>query len=224
MSGILFGLSAASNLVTAAPAVGLFLAAKDGRDRDAFLFSALGCYAAINFPFFVVNPSLWISFWQFHSAWHIEGSWMLVFLPLFSPLRHYLFPILLLSLYAVIAWVSVKRTKDAVTLSWLSTFAFLFSTYVFTPQMNLILLPFFATAPIVKRYWEFLAFDIVNAVFLVTGYPEPLTIFGAHLDLLSYLPPIAWFAIARSIWLGKMLVFDGLAPLINWTRRTRFRN
>jgi len=224
ISGILFGLSAASNLVTAAPAMGLLLAAKDGRDRDAFLFSALACYGAINLPFFVVNPSLWLSFWQFHSSWHIEGSWMLAFLPLFSPLRHYIFPVLLLSLYAVITWVSLKKTKDAVTLSWLSTFAFLFSTYVFTPQMNLMLLPFFATAPIVKRYWEFLAFDVINSVFLVTGYPEPILIFGVHLDVLSYLPPIIWFGIARSIWLGKMLVFDGFSPFINWRRWIRLRN
>lgn len=224
MSGILFGLSAASNLVTAAPAMGLLFAAKDGRDRDVFLLSAIACYSAINLPFFLVNPSLWISFWQFHSGWHIEGSWMLLFLPLFSPLRHYIFPLLLLALYAAIAWVSVKNTKDAVTLSWLSTFAFLFSTYVFTPQMNLILLPLFATAPIVKRYWEFLAFDIVNSVFLVTGYPEPVSIFGLHFDVLSYLPPIAWFAIARSIWLGKMLVLDGFSPFINWRRWIRRKN
>jgi hypothetical protein len=224
MSGILFGLSAASNLVTAAPAMGLFLAANGRRDRAVFLVSALACYSAINLPFIFVNPSLWLSFWQFHANWYIEGSWMLVFLPIFSPLRHYIFPALLLSLYAVIAWISFKKTKDAVTLSWLSTFAFLFSTYVFTPQMNLMLLPFFATTPIVKRYWEFLAFDAINSVFLITGYPQTLFIFGIHFDLLSYLPPIIWFAIARSIWLGKMLIFDGLLPLINWRHRIRLKN
>jgi hypothetical protein len=218
MSGILFGLSAASNLVTAAPAMGLFLAAKGGRDRAVFLVSAFACYGAINLPFVVVNPSLWLSFWQFHANWYIEGSWMLAFLPIFSPLRHYIFPALLLSLYAIITWISLKKTKDAVTLSWLSTFAFLFSTYVFTPQMNLMLLPFFATTRIVRRYWEFLAFDAINSVFLVTGYPQTLFIFGIHFDLLSYLPPIIWFAIARSIWLGKMLIFDGFSAFINWRR------
>jgi hypothetical protein len=222
-SGILFGLSAASSLVTAAPAVGLFLAAEGRRDKADFLFSAAACYAAINLPFVVVNPSLWFSFWQFHANWYIEGSWMLAFLPIFSPLRHYIFPALLLSLYAVITWISVKKTKDAVTLSWLSTFAFLFSTYVFTPQMNLMLLPFFATAPIVRRYWEFLAFDAINSVFLITSYPQTLSIFGVHFDLISYLPPIIWFAIARSIWLGKMLIFDGFSQFVSWRPRIRLR-
>jgi hypothetical protein len=224
MSGILFGLSAASNLVTAAPALGLFLAANGRRDRADFLFSAVACYCAINLPFIVVNPSLWFSFWQFHASWYIEGSWMLAFLPIFSPLRHYVFPAMLLSLYAVITWISLKKTKDAVTLAWLSTFAFLFSTYVFTPQMNLMLLPFFAATPIVRRYWEFLAFDVINSLFLVWGYLQTLSIFGIHLDVVTYLPPLGWFEIARSVWLGKMLIFDGFSAFISWRLRIRLKN
>jgi len=217
-SGFLFGLSAASNLVTAVPALGLFLAAKGGRERAVFLVSALACYGAINLPFFVVNPPLWLHFWQFHADWYVEGSWMLLFLSYYSPFRHYIFPALLLSLYAVITWISLKKTDEAVTLSWLGTFAFLFSTYVFTPQMNLMLLPFFATAPVVKRYWEFLAFDSINIVFLLTGNLQSVYFFGAHLDLASYVPPAGWFAIARSLWLGKMLVFDGLWPSVRLRR------
>jgi hypothetical protein len=224
MSGILFGLSAASNLVTAAPALGLFLAANGRRDRADFLFSALACYCAINLPFVVVNPSLWFSFWQFHANWYIEGSWMLVFLQIFSPLRHYVFPALFLSLYAIITWISLKKTKDAVTLAWLSTFAFLFSTYVFTPQMNLMLLPLFAATPIVRRYWEFLAFDLINSLFLVWSYLQTLSIFGLHLDVVAYLPPLGWFEIARSVWLGKMLIFDGLSMFISWRFRIRLKN
>lgn len=226
MSGILFGLSAASNLVTAAPAMGIFLSVKGVRDRAVFLVSALACYGAINLPFIVANPSLWLSFWQFHTNWYIEGSWMLAFLPSFSPLRHYIFPALLLSLYAVISWISLKKTKDAVTLSWLGTFAFLLSTYVFTPQMNLILLPFFAVTPVVKRYWEFIAFDIINSLFIVLGFSQILLIFGVtyQFDVASYLAPVRWLAIVRSIWLGKMLFFDGLLPVINRTRRIRLGN
>ncbi|MDV3278534.1 MAG: hypothetical protein LYZ69_08770 [Nitrososphaerales archaeon] len=226
MSGILFGLSAASNLVTATPAMGMFLAAKGLRDRAVFLVSALACYGAINLPFIVVNPSLWLSFWQFHANWYIEGSWMLAFLPSLSPLRHYIFPALLLSLYAAISWISLKKAKDAVTLSWLSTFAFLFSTYVFTPQMNLMLLPFFVITPIIKRYWEFLAFDAINSLFVVLGFSQFLLIFGItyQFDVVSYLAPVRWLAIARSIWLGKMLLFDSLLLVINWTRRIRLNN
>ncbi|HVP22598.1 MAG TPA: hypothetical protein VMS77_01650 [Conexivisphaerales archaeon] len=221
MSGVLFGLSAASNLVTAAPAMGLFLAAKGLRNRAVFVVSAIACYGATNLPFIIGNPSLWLSFWQYHAGWYIEGSWMLAFLSSLSSLRHYIFPALLLSLYAALSWIAVRKSKDAVTLSWLSTFAFLFSTYVFTPQMNLILLPFFAIAPIVKRYWEFLAFDLVNSLFVILAFSQPLLIFGVtyQFDVVSYLAPVRWLAIVRSIWLGKMLVVDGFMPLVNWRSR-----
>ena len=220
-SGILLGLSASSNLVTAAPAMGMFLAAGGMRNKAAFLVSALACYSAINLPFVAVNSSLWVMFWQFHTNWYIEGSWMLAFLTSESPLRHYVFPALLLSLFAVVSWVSLKRTKDAVTLSWLTTFAFLFSTYVFTPQMNLMLLPFFAITPIVKRYWEFLAFDVINSLFVVMGFSQILLVFGLtyQFDVVSYLAPVRWLAIVRSIWLGKMILFDGLLPAVDRTSR-----
>jgi len=215
-SGVLFGLSAAANLITAAPALGLVLAARHWRDRSGFMLTAALAYGAINLPFVGLNPSLWLSFWSFHSNWYIEGSWMLAFLSSFSPLRHYIFPVLLLLLFAAIAAVTLrKEQRDPLTLSWLATFAVLFSTYVFTPQMNLIILPFFALVPIAKRYWEFLAFDVINTLFIVLGFSQILLPFGItyHFDVSSYLAPVRWLAIIRSIWLGKFLVFDGLIPL-----------
>jgi hypothetical protein len=191
----------------------LLLAAKGPRERALFFVSTVACYAAINLPFIIAKPSLWFSFWQFHADWYIEGSWMLAFLPDFSPLRHYIFPALLLSLYAAISWISAKKTKDAVTLAWLSTFAFLFSTYVFTPQMNLILLPLFAVTPIVKRYWEFLAFEMINLMFVFPGFPQLLFSFGVP-------DPYRWLVVVRSVWLGKILVFDGLLPFVARRRGT----
>jgi hypothetical protein len=215
-SGILMGLSAASNLVTAAPALGLILAAKNRRDRIAFAMSGAICFGALNLPFIVVNPSMWLSFWKFHTNWYIEGSWMLAFLPSLSPLRHYIFPAMLLLLYGAIAALSVRtKRREPLTLSWMTTFAFLFSTYVFTPQMNIMLLPFFTLLPIVKRFWEFLAFDIINTLFVILGFSQILLVFGLtyNFDVTTFTAPVRWLAIIRSIWLGKMLVFDGLLPL-----------
>jgi len=216
-SGFLMGLSAASNLVTAVPALGMVLVIKNRWDLIGFVCSAVLCYGAINAPFIQVNPSLWISFWQYQTNWYIEGSWMLAFLPGLSPLRHYIFPILFVLLYAAIVWLSCRaQVSGVITLSWMTTFAFLFSTYVFTPQMQLILLPFFAIVPIVKRYWEFLAFDIINSLFLILAFSEILLPFGVTYssNVSGYLDPLRWLSIIRSLWLGKMLIFDGMLPLM----------
>ncbi|MGA2664224.1 MAG: hypothetical protein ABSF83_04705 [Nitrososphaerales archaeon] len=214
-SGFLLGLSAASNLVTAVPALGMLMSLRDRRDAVAFVLAALGCFLAINAPFFAVNPGLWLSFWRYESSWYIEGSWMLALLGSYSPLRHYIFPISFVLLCALIFWLSRRRgLTDVVSLTWLTTFAFFASTYVFTPQMQLVLLPFFVLTPIAKRYWEFLAFDILNSLFIVLAFSEVLLPFGISYSfgVSAYGDPVRWLAIVRSLWVVKFLAVDGLLP------------
>jgi hypothetical protein len=216
-SGVLYGLSAASNTVTAAPAIGLLFSLRSVKEALIFAGSAGLTFLAINAPFVIISPKLWISYWQFQSSWYIEGSWMLAFLSLWSPLRHIIFPALAVTLLGAILVLSrTKRARDPLTLAWLSTFALLFSSYVFTPQMNLILLPFFALVPIAKRYWEFLAFDILTAAIIVVGFSQPLQVVGItySIDQFSYFSPVQWLAIIRSVWLGKFLLWDGLRKAI----------
>ena len=225
MSGAIFGLSAGANLVTAAPALGLLAMARDWDERLRFGGAVISSYLLVNLPFIILNRSLWLSFWNYERTWYIEGSWMLAFLNNESPLRHYIFPLTFAGLAGVIL-VSLSRDRKqattrrdrarlAVRASWLFTFAYLFSTYVFTPQMNLIVLPFFAVVPIARRYWEFLAFDVVNALVIVWGFSEPLLAFGINLPAPVqfgpvWVSPIQALAVLRSLWVGKFLIYDGL--------------
>ena len=216
-SSVLYGLSAASNMVTAAPAIGLLLSLRSAKEALKFAGGIGLAFLAINAPFVIINSKLWVSYWQFQSGWYIEGSWMLAFLSLWSPLRHLVFPATAVILLGAILLLSrIKRARDPLMLAWLSTFALLFSTYVFTPQMNLILLPFFALVPIAKRYWEFLAFDILTAAIIVVGFSQPLQAVGItySIDQFSYFSPVQWMAIIRSVWLGKFLLWDGLRKVI----------
>ena len=95
-------------------------------------------------------------------------------------------------------------------------FAFLFSTYVCTPQMNLALLPFFVLLPaLTKRYTEFLAFEIVNALVIVWGFSAPLAFLGINIYMpAQYRPiwvsPVQFLAVLRSLWIGKFVIVDGL--------------
>lgn len=116
------------------------------------------------------------------------------------------------------------RAKLIVTSSWLFTFAFLFSTYVFTPQMNMILLPFFVIAPITKRYWEFLAFDIVNSLVIVYGFSQPLLAFGINVPFPVqfgpvWVSPVQALAVIRSFWVGKFLLYDGLIKMHSFPKK-----
>jgi hypothetical protein len=224
-SGVLFGVSAGSNLVTAAPALGLLVTAEKWRERVIFAFAVLATYLVINLPFIAANRALWLSFWSYQAGWYIEGSWMLAFLTNESPLRHYIFPALFVALFAAVLVAYLKQRKQAVTarqkamlavkVSLLLTLAYLFSTYVFTPQLNLLLLPFFVFAPISRRYWEFLAFESVNALVILWGFSQPLLVFGINIPTpvlfaSVWVSPIQALAVLRSLWVGKFLIYDGL--------------
>ena len=218
VSGVLLGLSAASNLVTALPAIGMTLSSKGLREQAKFVAGGLASYGLVNAPFVLLNPSLWFSPWQYAYNWYIEGSWMLAFLNLYSPLRHPLSTATFVLEVALILWTIGKTgIRDTVKLSWIFTFAFLFSTYIFTPQMNMILLPFFVFAPIAKQYVEFLVFDLVNALVIVLGYSQALFVFG-----ISYAFPgslILYMVIVRSLWMGKFTIFDGVWRMLREGRR-----
>ena len=227
-SGILFGLSAASNLVTAAPAIGVLFMLRSWKDRLVLVAVALATYGAINLPFMIANPTLWFRAWDYYYTWYIEGSWLILFTypNIFSPLRHtvpfVVFGVLSLAILAKV-WKEVNAAKlldrhavasEMIRIAWLFTFAYLFSTYIFTPQMNMILLPFFALAPITRRYWEFLVFDTVNSLVIVLGYSMTLPyLFGINHAFSNAGPTtiIPMLVIIRSLWVGKFVIVDGLA-------------
>src|SRR5439155_13532505 len=64
-SGVLLGLSAVSNLVTALPAIGMILSSKGLREQAKFVAGGLASYGVVNAPFVLLNPSLWLSPWQY---------------------------------------------------------------------------------------------------------------------------------------------------------------
>lgn len=212
-AGALMGLSAASNLVTAAPAVGLLLSERRFKDALRLSGAAGAVYGAINIPVFLLNPSNWVAFWTYQSNWYVEGSWMEIFLNIFSPLRHTVSVSVFVILFSLVLLVRFRlKERDPVRLGFLTLFAFVSSTYVYTPQMNVMLLPFYVILLIPSSYFEFLAFDLLNAGVIVVGFSQVLLPLGItyHVVQFGLDSPVQWMAIIRSLWLGKLFVYDGL--------------
>ena len=247
-SGALFGLSAASNLITAVPALGILsFGAGSWKERMKFGAGMFGAILAVYVPLIFINsfphsymdashnivqysfvfPNLNVvsDFLAYEHNWYIEGSWMLALFTNTSPIRYYLFPSLFIALSAALIWrgawmrknitSNLDRARMTVTMCSLFTFAFLFSTYVCTPQMNLVLLPFFVLLPTAKYYPEFLAFEVVNALIIVWGFSAPLLFLGITIPTPVqfgpiWVSPIQFLAVLRSLWIGKFLIIDGL--------------
>ncbi len=222
VGGLLLGLSAVTGLVTAAPALGLFLSESRPKSALGFLGVAGATYALPNLAIYLINPTNWLAFWQYQYSWYIEGSWMLALLNNVSPLRHVI-PLALfsfLTLGILVVRFKFKR-DDPLTLAFLSTFAFVFSTYVYTPQMNVLLLPFFVLLPVSSFYLEFLTFDILNSAIIVVGFSQVLQPIGITYQVAAFGPYsiVQWFGIVRSFWVGKFLIYNGLYK--NWKEKEK---
>jgi hypothetical protein len=248
-SGLLFGISAASNLITAVPALGILsFGTTSWRERVRFVSlmgaALLAVYVpviilnsfphsylnaqqvVVQYPFTFPNMNVITDFLRYEQNWYAEGSWMLAFFTNTSPLRHYIFPSLFVMLSALIMYkgfniqksaiTELDRAKLVVSASSMFMFAFLFSSYVCTPQMNLVLLPFFVLLPgMSKSYPEFIGFEIVNSLVIVWGFSAPLAFIGISLPAVAqfgpiWASPIQFLAVLRSLWIGKLLIADGL--------------
>ena len=247
VSGVLLGISAATNLVTAMPALGMILAVKDRREAVKFTVGALTAFTVIYIPVIVLNsfphsytnashdivnysfqfPNINVitDFLSYQESWYAEGSWMLAFMNSYNAARHILFPVVFVVLSGAVIFKGLRIRKivsnDAtrwanyvVFMASLFSFAWLFSSYVSTPQTNVMLLPFFALLPMTKYYPEFLVFDTANSLIDVWGFSQPLLVLGITLHPVMfgtpYQSPIQALEVIKSLWIGKFLIYDGL--------------
>ncbi len=228
ISGALLGISAAANLITAIPAMGMLFALKSRREVAQFVVGGAVAFGAIYLPIYTMNPNFIPQFLTYEKNWYAEGSWMLAFFSSGSPIRHYLFPATFVLVSACIIYKGLKIRKKlvgtgeaiqdwgnyTVFMSALFSLAWLFSSYISTPQTNLMLLPFFALLPMTKYYPEFLVFDTATSLIDVWGFSQPLLFLGITLSPVMfgspYHSPIQALEVIRSLWIGKFLIYDGL--------------
>jgi hypothetical protein len=228
-TGVLFGVSAASNFVTAVPALGLFIHSRTMKERALLAGAALGTYGAINAPFFFLNRGLWLQSFHFVYTWNIENSWMqAILINLYSPYRHVIPPIVFGGFILEMLWLRYRRkTDDPLVFAFLAMFGYTFATYIYPPQLNLMLLPFFVLLPVTNSYREFLAFDVLNALIIILGFSEVLLAFGIsysgffrHGESINYMSVVFWIEAVRSLWQGKFALFNAIPglPSLRWRK------
>lgn len=203
---------AASNLITAIPSVAMLITHGDFRRRMQFLILGLATYFIVNLPALVLNPSNWLRFWEYHASWYVECNWQILLFNMFDPNARIfsarLMPMLFILLLAVVYKTQLPKHSKILLASWLAMAWFLFANYVYAPQMNITLLPFF-TLLAVAPYQLFILFDVLNSAIIVAGFSRFLqNVLGIKYELKSWGidSPIQWMAIARSfILLGFIL-------------------
>jgi len=179
---------------------------KSWRARFKFIFTSLGVFALLNSPFIILNFETWLSTWTYHMEWGIEDSWLIYFFRQMDPFAHYFgLAVLLYLVYKGLIQTSKKlyesQAERLIERCWLMSVAWLFGSYVVTPQMALMLLPFYALIPTIPLLPAYIA-DVLNALIIVLWFTSS-AIIG---DPLSPTSPVQYVAAGRQlIWLGMFI-------------------
>ena len=179
---------------------------KSWRERFKFIFTSLGVFMLLNAPFIILNFETWLSTWTYHMEWGIEDSWLIYFFKQMDPFAHYFgLAVLLYLVYKGLIQTSKKlyesQAERLIERCWLMSIAWLFGSYVATPQMALMLLPFYTLIPTIPLLPAYIA-DVLNALIIVLWFTST-AIIG---DPVSPNSPVQYIAATRQlIWLGMFI-------------------
>jgi len=195
LSALMFGLAAAGKIIPAVVALGpatqLFVEKlKEMRDKGgevnpimiyiraivypiSYLLVVVGEFLAWNIPFMIISFDGWYSgMIAHHAGWYIEDSWLILIFDPADPLAKYasasvmVFLMLISAHLLVIA--NISGEERVIVGGTLYMAVFLFSTYVYTPQMNLLILPLFTLVPL--GYTIVFVFDALNAMIILSWF------------------------------------------------------
>jgi len=209
-SAISLGLGVCAKLYPAILVPAFFAALPSWRSRGKYALTAAGAVAAVNLPFMLMNFQTWSGTWSFLAGWGIENSWLIFLFGQMDPVAHYVgLVVLLYIMYKVVVEThdrDISSEERLLTRCFLLSLGWLLGSYIVTPQMALILLPFYALIPSVPLLAAYAA-DTLNALIMVFWFGE----MGAGRNPVAMDNPIQWIALARQIiWLG--LLVQGLYP------------
>jgi len=175
------------------------------RSRGKYAAIAAIVLAVVNLPFMIMGFQTWLGTWSFLAGWGIENSWLIFIFNQMDPMAHYVsFALLLYAIYKIMAethrW-SAPTNEKLLTRSFLLSLAWLLCSYIVTPQMALMLLPFYVLIPAIPLFAAY-ASEVLNALILALWFTE-MNIGNNPLALDT---PVQWIALSRQfVWLALFL-------------------
>ncbi|PUA34303.1 MAG: hypothetical protein B9J98_00175 [Candidatus Terraquivivens tikiterensis] len=169
LSALLFSFAMLTKLINVVLLPLILIYMKDWKGRMAYLFYALLPFATVNAALQVLNPSFIRETYIYHAKWGLENAWFVYLFPsrdswdaakLFSAL---------LMVYGLLK-VYISNSGGLYERSFMLLSTFLLTSYVFTPQMVIFILPFLAIAG--RFQPAFYALEAGNVGILLTWFME----------------------------------------------------
>ncbi|MEM2897594.1 MAG: hypothetical protein QXG01_08535, partial [Candidatus Bathyarchaeia archaeon] len=125
----------------------------------------------LNAPFMILNFETWFKTWTFLAGWGIEDSWLIYFFNQMDPIAHYVgFVVTLYLVYKSLTETSKKAYESdahrVVERALMMSMAWLIGSYIVTPQMALMLLPFYVLVLKIPAILAYIG-DVLNALIIV---------------------------------------------------------
>lgn len=215
-SALCLSLAISSKLIPGVLILPVVLYLSRVRDIIEYVMMVLATYFILNLPIMIVNFEGWIKFWNYHLSWYVEGSWLILIFEYYDSIARLiskiLFVIIMVILMVYIDKVVIRCKCSDVTSFIEVMFLFiagtLFSSYIFTPQMSLLLYPLIAITPSIPLTLLY-TFDIPNAAIMMFWftYNEWLKeIFGFETPVFTRTSPIALLIVLKCFTLLVMMI------------------
>lgn len=205
MSAVFLGFGVCAKLYPGVLLPAFLAALPSWRSRGRYVLTAAAVVAAINLPPMLASFETWLGTWSFLAGWGIENSWLIFMFNQTDPLAHYfslaVFLYIVYKVMAVTHHSEMPSTEKLLVRSFLLSLAWLLGSYIVTPQMALVLLPFYVLIPAVPVLAAYAA-DTLNALIMVFWFTE----MNAGRNPIAPDNPIQWIALGRQlIWLGLLV-------------------
>lgn len=143
---------------------------KTWRRQLLFVVVAVAIPVLVNAPLAAVSFENWWGGYQWHMDWGLENSWLVFLFP--DPGSWDTAKILSqILMVLVVARVIVWKNDNLKQKSFAMLGGFLLATYVYTPQMNLVLLPLFVLSS--ESFLLFYPWEIANAFIILSWFTVP---------------------------------------------------
>jgi len=168
---------------------------KGFRKKLLFLIPAIIIPFIANLLPAIYNYPIWFETYKHHMEWGLENSWLIFLFINSSSWNTAKLLSELLLIYGAFK-VYVWKEKNIIEKCFAMLSVFLLTNYVYTPQMNLWLLPFFVFSN--KNFYLFYPFELLNACIILFWFitPNPTQAFSIT----------QYFATSRSILLFTILL------------------
>ena len=141
------------------------------RERLVILSSAAVIPIVVNGVLAIVNYDVWLRTYLHHVEWGLENSWLVNFFQDPNTWDTAKAISLLMAGYLLLRVYTLSNVNDKILHSLLALNVWLLTTYVYTPQMNLWVLPFYALIGISLPLLY--AYELANALIILTWFISP---------------------------------------------------